>query len=55
MRSAAIVSEKLAQECWKGEDPLGRRIEMGYEEVPTFATGGSAHSRSAVPGSQSRR
>src|SRR4029453_18212696 len=39
---AAIVSEKLAQECWKGEDPLGRRIEMGYEEVPTFATGGSA-------------
>jgi len=33
---AVIVSEKLAQECWKGEDPLGRRIEVGDEEVASF-------------------
>src|SRR6185369_13290416 len=39
---SVIVSEKLAQACWKGEDPLGRRIEMGYEEVPRFAMGGGA-------------
>jgi len=24
--TAVIVSEKLVQECWKGGDPLGRRI-----------------------------
>src|SRR2546425_13194073 len=36
---AAIVSERLAQDCWKGEDPLGRLIEIGYEEVPRFQIG----------------
>ena len=33
---AAIVSEKLARDCWKGQDPLGRRIEIGSDEVPRF-------------------
>jgi predicted permease len=32
---AVIVSQKLVQEFWKGEDPLGRRIEVGAgEEAP---------------------
>ena len=26
---AAVVSERLARDCWKGQDPLGRRIEIG--------------------------
>ena len=37
---AAIVSEKLVRECWNGEDPLGRRIEIGDENVPVFRVGG---------------
>ena len=36
---AVIVSEKLAQECWRGEDPVGRRIEIGSEDVPGFMLG----------------
>jgi len=39
---AVIVSEKLAQECWKGEDPLGRRIEVGEAEVARFDVAGSS-------------
>jgi predicted permease len=35
--AAVIVSEKLAQECWPGLDPLGRPIELGSEELPTLA------------------
>ena len=32
---AVIVSQKLVQEFWKGEDPVGRRIEVGSgEEAP---------------------
>jgi len=42
---AAIVSEKLAQECWKGEDPLGRRIELGNQDVPKFMLAGSSAGR----------
>src|SRR5262249_20737444 len=36
--TAAIVSEKLVKECWTGEDPVGRRIEMEANEgTPGFA------------------
>jgi len=38
--AAAIVSEKMARECWKGQDPLGKRIEIGSDDVPTFSFGG---------------
>ncbi|MBI4873225.1 MAG: ABC transporter permease [Acidobacteria bacterium] len=42
---AAIVSEKLAQECWPGQDPLGRRIELGNEGVPEFRVAGYSGGR----------
>lgn len=32
--TAIIVSEKLWRECWKREDPLGRRIEIGSDDAP---------------------
>jgi macrolide transport system ATP-binding/permease protein len=32
--TAIIVSEKLWRECWKREDPLGRRIKIGSDEAP---------------------
>ncbi|MCL5746555.1 MAG: ABC transporter permease, partial [Acidobacteria bacterium] len=35
---SVVVSERLAQDCWKGQDPLGRRIEIGSEDVPQFQT-----------------
>ena len=38
--TAVIVSEKLVRVCWKGEDPLGRRIEIGEEELPSFQVPG---------------
>ncbi len=38
--AVAIVSEKLAETCWKGEDPIGRRLEIGDETIPTFTVGG---------------
>jgi len=31
--TAAVVSEKTARDCWPGEDPLGRRIEIGAEDM----------------------
>ncbi len=37
---AAIVSEKLIRECWNGQDPLGRRIEIGDEYIPDFRVAG---------------
>jgi predicted permease len=37
---AAIVSEKLARESWPGEDAIGRRLELGESDVPTFQVGG---------------
>ena len=43
--TAVIVSEKLAQECWKGLNPLGRRIEVGDEDLPTFQLAGSSSGR----------
>ncbi|MBZ5726307.1 MAG: FtsX-like permease family protein [Acidobacteriia bacterium] len=41
--TAVVVSEKLARDCWKGEDPLGRRMEIGAGDIPSFqVTGASA-------------
>jgi predicted permease len=39
---AAIVSEKLARESWPGLDPVGRRMEIGEDDVPTFRVGGAS-------------
>jgi ABC-type antimicrobial peptide transport system permease subunit len=38
----AIVSERLARECWKEQDALGRRIEIGTEGIPQFRFTGPA-------------
>ena len=43
---AAIVSEKLVEDCWKGEDPVGRRIEIGAEDLPRFLVAGADGGRS---------
>jgi len=43
--SAVIVSERLAGECWRGLDPLGRRIEMGDGGPPRFGIGGTGPAR----------
>jgi len=43
---SAIVSEKLVQDCWTGQDPLGRRIEMGEEDLPRFVLAGADPGRS---------
>ena len=43
--TAAIVSERLVQECWNGRDPLGRRIEMGNADPPTFMGGSGRRKR----------
>jgi len=41
--TAAVVSEKTARECWPGQDPLGRRIEIGAEDmVAGFAVSGGS-------------
>ena len=40
--AAVIVSETLVRECFKGLDPLGRRIEMGEAGPPRFGIGGTA-------------
>jgi putative ABC transport system permease protein len=37
---SAIVSEKLARQCWGQEDPLGRRLEIGVEGIPSFGYAG---------------
>jgi putative ABC transport system permease protein len=31
---------RTIRECWKGEDPIGRRIEIGSEDLPSFSVGG---------------
>jgi predicted permease len=43
--TAVIVSEKLVQDCWQGLDPLGRRMEIGDEDLPTFQLAGSSPGR----------
>ncbi|MCL4402401.1 MAG: FtsX-like permease family protein, partial [Acidobacteria bacterium] len=42
---AVIVSERLVRDCWKGQDPLGRPIEIGNEEVPQFRLAGAPQAR----------
>lgn len=37
-----IVSETLAENLWHGQGPLGRRVEMGGDGVPSFGLGPSA-------------
>jgi predicted permease len=34
-----IVNEKLARDSWPGQDPIGRRIELGDPGVPGFGFG----------------
>jgi len=45
--TAVVVSEKLVEVCWKGRDPLGRRIEMGAVDLPSFAGGAGPRKRLA--------
>ncbi|HTS27696.1 MAG TPA: ABC transporter permease [Bryobacteraceae bacterium] len=35
-----VISEKMARDCWKGEDPIGRHIELGGNDAPGFVFGG---------------
>jgi predicted permease len=45
-----IVSEQLVRNLWKGEDPVGREIEIGSEETPQFhVTGPPASGPRQVP------
>ena len=44
---AAVVSERLARQCWGQEDPLDRRIEVGVEGLPSFAVGGGKRDAAA--------
>jgi predicted permease len=37
-----IVSEKMARDCWKGEDPIGRHIELGGNDQPSSLFGPSS-------------
>jgi putative ABC transport system permease protein len=47
--TAVIVSEELVRKYWKGEDPLGRRIEIGNGEAfPAKIMPGSFDYRSAT-------
>jgi ABC-type antimicrobial peptide transport system permease subunit len=34
--SAVIISQKLANELWAGEDPVGRRMRIGNDELRPF-------------------
>ena len=38
--AVVILSEKMARVCWKGEDPIGRHIEIGGNDQPSFLFGG---------------
>ena len=33
---AAIVNERVVRDCWPGENPLGRRIQIGADAPPGF-------------------
>jgi predicted permease len=48
---AIIVSEEMARRFWKGEDPLGRQIEIGHDEIlPPKILPGSIDYRHASSG-----
>jgi macrolide transport system ATP-binding/permease protein len=48
--TAAVVSEKTARECWPGQDPLGRRIEVGSEDMAAgFAISGGVFGSGPLP------
>ncbi len=54
--TAVIVSQELVRQYWKGEDPLGRRIEVGNSGVSPGlgAMPGSIDYRAAVIGKERR-
>jgi putative ABC transport system permease protein len=54
--AAVIVSQQAVREFWKGEDPVGRRIEIGNGEVSGGfgAWPGTIDYRSAVPANSKR-
>jgi predicted permease len=33
---AAVVNERVVRDCWNGENPLGRRLEIGSDSAPGF-------------------
>ncbi|MBI1787165.1 MAG: FtsX-like permease family protein [Acidobacteria bacterium] len=53
--AAVVVGEELVRKFWKGEDPLGRRLEIGNDEVvPAKILPGSFDYRPSVLGSGRR-
>jgi predicted permease len=49
--NAVVVSEKLVRLCWPGQDPLGRRIELGTTDM---ASGFSLDGVTATKGGRPR-
>ena len=37
--AVVVLSEKMARVCWKGEDPIGRHIELGGNDLPSSLFG----------------
>ncbi|HLK70158.1 MAG TPA: ABC transporter permease [Bryobacteraceae bacterium] len=48
--AVVIVSEKMARDCWKDEDPIGRHIELGANDAPTSIFGGGRVGNSRLVG-----
>ena len=46
---AVVVSERLARDHWAGDDPIGRRLEIGADDAPGGFGVGSGAIPSAVP------
>jgi putative ABC transport system permease protein len=36
--SVAVISESMAKRYWRGEDPVGRRLSVGFYGAPTIRT-----------------
>src|SRR5262249_990914 len=54
--TAIIVREEMVRRFWKGEDPLGRQIEIGSDEIrPAKILPGSIDYRHALSGNERRR